>query len=64
MKEPFLWPSLVGALLTASAALWAAPQWGAGGIVIVLLVVNIGFFFPVARYLWSRLRREWHGDMP
>lgn len=64
MREPFLWPSLVGALLTACAALWAAPQWGAGGVVIVLLVVNIGFFFPVARYLWSRLRREWHGEMP
>lgn len=60
LKEPFLWPSLVGALLTAAAAIWVAPQWGAAGVVTVLIVINALFFFPVALFLWFCLRRKWH----
>ena len=60
LREPFLWPSLVGALLTAAAAIWVAPQWGAAGVVTVLIVSNALFFFPVAFFLWFYLRRKWH----
>lgn len=62
-QEPFLWPSLIGALLTASAAIWAAPQWGARGIVIVLVVINVIFFFPITLWLWLHLRRKWHCEV-
>lgn len=62
LREPFLWPSLIGALLTAAAAIWAAPQWGSAGIVTVLVVINGIFFFPVALWLWVYLRRKWHGE--
>jgi O-antigen/teichoic acid export membrane protein len=60
LREPFLWPSLIGALLTAAAAIWAAPQWGAAGIVSVLVIINGIFFLPVALWLWVRLRHKWH----
>lgn len=62
LREPFLWPSLIGALLTAGAAIWAAPQWGSAGIVTVLVAINAVFFLPVALWLWVHLRRKWHGE--
>ncbi len=62
LREPFLWPSLIGALLTAAAAIWAAPQWGSAGIVTVLVAINAVFFLPVALWLWVYLRRKWHGQ--
>ena len=64
LREPFLWPSLIGAFLTASAAIWVAPIWGATGIVMVLLVVNSVFFLPIALWLWVHLRRKWHFEAP
>jgi hypothetical protein len=60
LREPFLWPSLFGAVLTVTAAIWAAPQWGATGIVTVLVVINAIFFLPVTLWLWVHLRRKWH----
>lgn len=63
-REPFLWPSLIGALLTAAAAIWAAPQWGTTGVVTVLVAINAIFFFPIALWLWIHLRRKWHCEAP
>jgi O-antigen/teichoic acid export membrane protein len=60
LKEPFLWPSLFCAILTATAAIWVAPQWGVTGVIAVLIVVNALFFFPVALFLWFHLRHKWH----
>ena len=60
LREPFLWPSLIGAMLTAAAAIWVAPQWGAAGVVTVLVVINGIFFLPIALWLWVHLRRKWH----
>jgi hypothetical protein len=60
LQEPFLWPSLIGAMLTAAAAIWIAPQWGATGIVIVLMTVNGLFFFPAALGMWVHYRGKWH----
>ncbi|MDO9401687.1 MAG: hypothetical protein Q7T46_09630 [Polaromonas sp.] len=62
LREPFLWPSLIGALLTAAAAMWAAPQWGSAGIVTVLVIINAVFFLPVALGLWMHLRRKWQHE--
>jgi len=60
LREPFLWPSLIGAVLTAAAAIWVAPQWGAAGIIFILVVINGVFFLPIALWLWIHLRRKWH----
>jgi hypothetical protein len=62
LREPFLWPSLMGAILTAATAIWSAPQWGSAGIVTVLVVINGMFFFPIALWLWIYLRRKWHDE--
>lgn len=62
LREPFLWPSLIGALLTAAAAIWAAPQWGSAGIVTVLVIINALFFLPVALGLWVHLRLKWQHE--
>jgi hypothetical protein len=59
-REPFVWPSLLGAALTFAAVVYVAPRWGSAGIVVVLVVMNALFFLPVSVYLWLRLRREWH----
>jgi len=59
-REPFMWPSVIGALLTASAAIWVAPMWGSAGVVAVLVAVNAIFGLPVSVWLWVRLRKEWH----
>lgn len=63
LREPFLLPSLIGALLTAAAAIWVAPQWGSAGIVTVLVVINAFFFLPVALGLWVHLRRKWQHEV-
>lgn len=62
LKEPFLLPSLIGASMTAIAAILCAPRWGATGIVVVLMTVNGLFFFPIACWLKHRLRQEWQHD--
>ena len=59
-REPFLWPSLIGAGVTAAAVIYAAPRWSSAGIVVVLVALNALFFFPVSLWLWAHLRREWH----
>ena len=59
-REPFLLPSLIGAILTAGTTIWAASRWGSGGVVTVLVIINSCFFFPIALYLLIHLRQKWH----
>lgn len=59
-REPFLWPSLIGAGMTAAAAVYVAPRWGSAGVVAVLVALNALFFFPASVWLRAHLRREWH----
>ena len=61
-KEPFLWLSISTALLTAGLAVLVAPHWGAAGIVSVLLLVNVGFGFPVSFFMWRKLSALWHSN--
>ena len=59
-REPLMWPSVIGAMLIAGGAIWTAPQWGAAGIVSVLVIVNLLFGLPVTISMWVYLRRKWH----
>lgn len=59
LREPFLWPSLAAALLTAAIAIPLASRWGSAGVVAVLVAVNAAFFV-VALGLWRHLREKWH----
>lgn len=60
LQEPFLFPSLVGALMTSIGAILIAPEWGAAGVIIVLLLVNALFFLPAAIWMWVYYRKKWH----
>jgi O-antigen/teichoic acid export membrane protein len=62
LKEPFLLTSLIGASMTAIAAILCAPRWGASGIIIILVIINGLFFFPIAWWLRRRLRQKWQHD--
>jgi O-antigen/teichoic acid export membrane protein len=60
MKEPFLWPAIIGSTLTIISVILVAPQWGALGIVTILVIINALFFLPVVLWMWVRLRKKWH----
>lgn len=59
-REPFMWPSIIGAVLIGVGAMWAAPQWSSAGVVAVIWVVSFGFGLPSAVWMWRNLRRRWH----
>lgn len=61
MKEPFLLPSLIGvAIIGISVVMFAAPNWGAKGVITVLITVNGVILLPTAIILWWVLKRQWH----
>jgi hypothetical protein len=62
LKEPFFKLSMGGGLLTMLTSMWAAPQWGASGLISVLILFNAGLFLPVSIGIWSRVRRERASD--
>lgn len=62
MKEPFLWPAIIGSILTIISTILVAPQWGTLGVVTILVIINALFFFPVVLWLWVSLRKKWHNE--
>ena len=61
-REPFLWLSIGTALLTTAGSVWFAPIWSSAGVIIVLLVINVGISFPLSFLLWRKLRKKWHSS--
>jgi hypothetical protein len=62
LREPFLLLSILCAFVTASMSIWVAPEWGATGIIAVLIVVNLMLLLPITIVLWIILRKKWQGD--
>ncbi len=62
-KEPFLIPALTGAALTAVATILAAYSWGSQGVVAVLVVINLLYFFPIALLMLIYFRKKWHAPV-
>jgi hypothetical protein len=58
-KEPFVWVTVAGSFVTVVGALWMAGEYGAGGVVSVMLGVQFLFIFPLTFILWSRYNRAW-----
>ncbi|MBV5328081.1 MAG: hypothetical protein JZU65_10650, partial [Chlorobium sp.] len=56
-REPFVWISVVAAILTVPGALWMAGLHGVGGVVLVMLAVQILFIFPFSLILWQKCNR-------
>lgn len=59
-KEPFMRLSIITAVLTSGLALWAAPRWGATGIIFVLLLVNVVLGLPASFLIFRKLKDLWH----
>lgn len=53
-REPFVWVSLIGATLNAVFAWWFGREYGAPGIVLTYLLLNLLFGLPTAWWIWRK----------
>jgi hypothetical protein len=58
-KEPLVWIFLFGALLIVIGSCWAASNYSAGGVVLVMLIVQIAVVFPAALLIWRQRNSMW-----
>jgi hypothetical protein len=59
-REPFMVLSVIGAFILTMNILYFGRLYGANGMVVTLLSVNVLYSLPTALWLWSKLRRDWH----
>lgn len=59
-REPFMFLSVLGAMLVALAMWYFGRFHGSTGMVISLMVINLVYGLPSALWLWLRLRKTWH----
>ncbi|MDR3490941.1 MAG: hypothetical protein P4M12_02720 [Gammaproteobacteria bacterium] len=53
-REPFVWVSLIGAILNASLAWWFGKKYSILGIAYVYLLVNLCYGLPTAWLIWKK----------
>jgi len=58
-KEPLVWISLLGAILTVPFSIWAAIHYSAEGVVLSMLSVQVVLILPIAVILWFKCNKEW-----
>lgn len=58
-REPLVWLSVTGALLTVPAATWAASIYSAEGVVLVMLGIQLLFILPASLIIWKKRNHEW-----
>lgn len=58
-KEPLVWISLLGAILTVPFSIWAAIHYSAEGVVLSMLSVQVILILPIAVILWFKCNKEW-----
>jgi hypothetical protein len=64
-KEPMLWLSIIGGVLTALCVVLAARLYGAPGVAAGTLFLNLAYGLPTTAVVFVRRRREWHApDSP
>lgn len=61
-REPFLYLSMVAALLQALCVIVIGELYSYQGITIVFAVIITLVFFPAAYLIWKKCRREWHNS--
>ena len=59
-REPFMFLSVLGAVLVALSMWYFGRFNGSTGMVISLMVINLVYGLPSALWLWLRLRKTWH----
>lgn len=58
-KEPLVWVSLAGALVTVPVSFWAASRYSAEGVIAAILCIQILFILPVSVHLWRKFNKKW-----
>jgi hypothetical protein len=58
-REPLLWVSVAGAVLTVAGALWGAIHYSAAGVVVAMLTIQTFVVLPASIAIWRRCRRKW-----
>lgn len=58
-REPFVWVSTIGAIVTVGGALWVAGMHGAEGVISLMFGVQFLFVFPLSLILWKRFNQAW-----
>jgi hypothetical protein len=59
-REPFMFLSVLGAVLVAFAMWYFGRFHGSTGMVVSLMVINIVYGLPSTLWLWLHLRKVWH----
>ena len=59
-REPMMLLSLIGAMILSTGILYFGRSYGAHGMALVLLSVNLFYGLPTTLWLWARLRKAWH----
>jgi steroid 5-alpha reductase family enzyme len=62
-REPLAWVYVVGAVLTLVGSLAMASTESSAGVVRVMLLVQLGFIFPLSVALWRYNLRHWRKDL-
>ena len=62
-REPLAWVYVVGAVLTLAGSFAMASTESSAGVVRVMLLVQVGFVFPLSLVLWHYNLRHWRKDV-
>jgi hypothetical protein len=58
-KEPLVWVSLAGTILTVPIAVISAAYYSVSGVVNSILLVQLLLTLPLSVHLWIKYNREW-----
>lgn len=61
-KEPFMWLSVIAALIQGVATWILGMRYSDLGVVMGYLMISLLFSLPVAYGIWNKCRNAWHTD--
>lgn len=59
-KDPFVWLSVIGAILISLSTVILGHFFATMGIILGTFFINLCFGLPSAIWLWATLRKQWH----
>jgi O-antigen/teichoic acid export membrane protein len=62
-EDPFVWLSLIGAVLTSISVWLGAKYFSSLGVVSGTFLLNLFYGIPTTYYLWKKLRKKWHCEV-
>lgn len=60
--EPLVWVYVTSSVVTVPCAIWACMNYSAGGVVMVILSVQLLFSLPVAVKIWKKTNLSWRSQ--